>query len=369
MNATASQFTPPSGLPRNDAVARRERACQADSAVRVGVLVNPRAGRMKHPRSRRQLQELAGHPLAYAETADLPSIRVALQRLLCDHGANVLAIVGGDGTVHHTVNALLDWSDAEVRSGGTEPPLPRLLVLNGGTLNIVGRTCAIHGPPAEVLRRFLRDFAGRPLSLVPLRALPLLEVRWRDDAAATPRYGFVFGSEAAYHAIELYERFGGGYAGLSRFLFELARGVWSGSALWRREGWKLGPYRTSLQVDGRTWSVYTGAAAATVDLTLAIGAARAIRRQLDQPGFSVRVVEETVPSRLVKMVPTLMSDRPAAGLCDVPTATRMSLYGPYTLDGELFEQPASATERAAVEVIRSRYVLDAVPGQWAQARP
>jgi hypothetical protein len=350
------------------AVAARVEACQPSATLRVGVLVNPRAGRARSEHLRRRLQQLAGSDAAYAETRDLDSLGRALAQLLCTHGANVLAIVGGDGTIHHTVNALLRWTAACARTQACDVPLPRLLLLNGGTLNIVGRTCAIHGPSDTILQRFLRDFGGLPLSHVPVRDLPLLQVQWLDQPDEAVRFGFVFGSEAAYHAIELYERFGSGYGGLTRFLFELARGVWGGSALWQREGWKLGPYRTPLRVDGRQWDVYTGAAAATVDLTLAIGAVRAIRRQLDQPGFSVRVVEETQPSRLVRMVPALMSERAAAGLCDLPTATEMTLAGPYTLDGELIHQRGDTAQRRPLRVTRSAVSLLAVPGQWPRMR-
>ncbi len=343
----------------------RRRACSPGQPVRVGLLLNPRAGRSKSARQRHRLQSLLGIDDAWDETWDLASVRRALSRLLCRRGANVLAIAGGDGTVHHTVNALVDLTREAELATGTEVPLPRLLILNGGTLNIVGRTCAIHGPPHEILEKFLRYFSGAPLSRVPARRLPLLNVAWQGpQGPVLPRLGFVFGSEVAYHAIALYERFGAGYHGLARFLFELSRGATVGSELWRREGWKVGPYESQLQVDDQTWPRYTGVAAATVDLTLAIGAARAIRRSLYQPGFSVRVIEAVQPAAVVRLIPAMMSDRPVAGMRDLPSCKLLNLQGPYTLDGELFDEPPNAEQRLPLQVTLSEVRLHAVPGEW-----
>ncbi len=315
-------------------LAQRHAACLPDATVRLGVVVNPRASRLKRAGKRAALAALVG-PGLYAETRDLASLQRAIARLVGELGVNVLAIAGGDGSLHHAVNALWQLAQATLRNTGEVPPWPRVLILNGGTLNIVGRSVAIHGPPEETLRQFQRDFGHGLLSRVPIRPVPMLQVRWQDE---TPRLGFVFGSELAYHALELYSRFGAGYLGLSRFLFEFSRGAVFGSSLWRQESWKLGPY-TDLDVDGRHWQTYGGVTAATADLTLAIGAVRAIRRPLGAPGFAVRVVEETVPRRLVAMLPALMSERGGAGLVDLAIAHEMRLTGPYTLDGECFHAP------------------------------
>jgi len=348
------------------AIAQGWLAAMAPSAgVRVGALVNPHAGIARKPHLRHRLAGLLSPPHAYVETPDLGSLRRGLAQLVVDAGANVLAVCGGDGTVHHVVNALIGLA-REIHGDGPLPPaMPRLLLLNGGTLNIVGRTCAIHGPPDATLGRFLRFFAGGPLSRVPARRLALLAVQWQVGPTWTPvRYGFVFGSEVAYHAIGLYERFGAGYLGLSRFLAELGRGAVVGSELWQAERWKIGPYQEPLRIDGRTYAPYTGVAASTVDLTLAIGAARAIRRDLYQPGFSARVVEAMPAGALLRLVPALMSDRPTPGLVDLPTAQQMDLCGPYTLDGELFHQPDAPQQRVPLRVQLAEARLQAVPGEW-----
>ena len=314
---------------------RRLQACSADAPVRLAVIANPRARRLQRSGWRAALAGLVG-ATQYAETRDLASLHRAIAHQVAENGANVLAIAGGDGSLHHAVNALWQLAQETEDKTGVAPPWPRVLILNGGTLNIVGRSVAIHGPPEQTLRQFLGRCGGGPLSRVAVRPVPMLQVRWQGEAS---RLGFVFGSALAYHALELYSRFGAGYLGLSRFLVEFSRGALFGSKLWREEAWKLGPY-ADLTVDGRHWHEYGGVAAATADLTLAIGAVRAIRRPLGAPGFAVRVVEETVPRKLVGLLPSLMSERGGAGVVDLPVAHHMRLSGPYTLDGECFHEPA-----------------------------
>ena len=333
----------------------RQAACAPDAAVRLAVVANPRARRLARAGKR---AALAAHVDAdlFAETRDLASLKRAIAHLVTECGANVLAIAGGDGSLHHAVNALWQLAQETERNTGQQPPWPRVLILNGGTLNIVGRSVAIHGPPEETLRRFQRDFDRGPLSRVPVRPVPMLQVAWQGGPA---QLGFVFGSALAYHALDLYSRFGAGYLGLSRFLLEFARGALFGSPLWRQESWKLGPYN-GLQVDDRRWASYGGVTAVTADLTLAIGAVRAIRRPLGAPGFAVRVVEETDPRRLVTLLPALMSERGGAGIVDVPVAHRMELSGPFTLDGECFHEP---TPHAPLTVERFATPLPVVPAQ------
>jgi hypothetical protein len=338
-------------------LALRQAACAADAPVRLAVVVNPRARRLARSGKRAALASQVS-PELYVETRDLASLKRAIAYLVAECGANVLAIAGGDGSLHHAVNALFQLAQETQRNTGEMPPWPRVLILNGGTLNIVGRSVAIHGPPEETLRHFQRDFDRGPLSRVPVRPVPMLQVAWQNSA---PQLGFVFGSALAYHALDLYSRFGAGYLGLSRFLLAFARGALVGSALWREESWKLGPY-TGLSVDGRIWPTYGGVTAVTADLTLAIGAVRAIRRPLGAPGFAVRVVEETDPKRLVALIPSLMSERGGAGVADVAVAHRMELTGPYTLDGECFHEPVP---HARLTVERFPTPLPVVPAQHA----
>ena len=342
----------------------RELACRASETVRVGLVVNPRARRLRSRRARRRLVEYLPAPLV-AETRDLASLRRALCRLLVEQQANVLAIAGGDGTVHHTVNALMELGEESHASSDVRPPLPRLLLLNGGTLNIVGRTMHVRGNPDATLRRFLKAFDGARISQVPARRMPMMTVRCGTER---PRYGFVFGSEVLHHSIELYMRFGAGYSGLSRFLLELSRGALVGSDLWREESWKLGPFGLPLEIDGATYPSYAAVVASTVDLTLAIGRVRAIRRHEHAPGFHAKVITETDARQILALIPALVSESARAGIVDHPTARAMDLFGPITLDGEIFGDTALPREKLRVRVEAAQQRLHGVPGTIAARR-
>jgi Diacylglycerol kinase catalytic domain len=342
-----------------EAYARRVAACRPDAPVRVGVVVNPRARVV-----RAGGQALAASVVAAAgsglvrETRDVEALRATLAGLLGSEGVNVLAVLGGDGTVHTVINELLALTHTVGEERGAPPPLPRLLVLQGGTLNIVGRTLGTLGPPARSLARFCAAYGGAPLARVPSRPLPLLRV---ESAAFGRRFGFVFGSEMVRHVLELYDEFGGGHGGLSKLLFEGFRGYALQSAFWRRERWRLDPPGSPLVVAHAGGQAelgrYAAAVASTVDLAIAGGALRALGRPEGAGAFSLRVITETRAVALVKMAPGLMIGRPLGGTLDVGAATAMRLEGSFTLDGEVFPRVAMGEGALSVEIAAP---LDAV---------
>ena len=294
--------------------------------VRLGLLVNRRARRMRDPRRRDALLSAAtGMPVAAPSSVDeLPS---ALDALLREDGVNVLAVAGGDGTLHYALNALRGVDDER---------WPIIAPLSGGTLNIVARTARVREQPELTLNRIRQRFEGRRLQHLPLRRVRVLEVREQGRA---PRFGFVFGSETLHHAIELYVRFGAGYFGLSRFLMELTRGATMNSPLWRDESWKMGPHPGPLTLDGERWPSYLAAVATTVDLSLAIFAIRAIEVSQGAEGFFAKVLEDASAREVLTQIPQLLMNRASKRVVDRPESQRMSLVGPYTLDGELFGDP------------------------------
>ncbi len=330
----------------SDAGAAIRRAALAEGApVRLGVLVNGRADR---GRMARQGAALAG-PWPLHCTADLTGLRRAVAELLAVDGVNVLALAGGDGTVHHTCNVLAAL-DAEAAARGLAAPRPRLLLLRGGTMNILARATGHHVRPEKSLRRFVRDHGAAPLGALPTQPLASLTVR----GGGSLRHGFVFGSEVVYHALTLYEQFGAGYPGLLRFLGELIRGVAVGSPLFERERWRLGPFGLPLDVEEGADRVtrfdrYTAVVAVTADLSLATGVMAAIRRAPAAKGFHARVVDARDAGALVRMLPALLGGGAQAGVRDFREATGLRLHGPFTLDGERFDD-ASDLGRGRLDV-------------------
>ena len=313
-------LSPPSPVPWPAA------AFEPSAPVRLGVLVNPRARLLRDPQARSLLRQAAPGAL-WAETGSLAELPQALDRLALG-GVNVVAIAGGDGALHFLLHELLR----------RDPRWPgSVLVLQGGTLNIVARHLHPALAPAEQLAAFARGPGRGLLGALRPRRLPLLRV---EGEGLEPRHGFIFGSEAVKNALELYDGFGGGYEGLSRFLFEVGRGYLLDTPLWRRESWRLDPPPFGLSLlDGageRPVPAYSAAIACTLDLAIAGGAIRALRRAPGASGFFARVITETRTGPLLRMIPALMRGGPLRSVLDAPEATAMRLHGAFTLDGECF---------------------------------
>lgn len=147
------------------------------------LIVNPHAGRARRlmPACRALLPAAA-----VIETPDLDALDRVAGRL---GGAGVVACLGGDGSLHHLVNALWRRGDGE---------MPMLLPLAGGTLN--GLALALGGRhPAADLRAVLAAQARGPL---PCRSLRPLLVEDRDGAP--PRLGFTLAAGLPARAVARY---------------------------------------------------------------------------------------------------------------------------------------------------------------------
>ncbi|HVZ71724.1 MAG TPA: diacylglycerol kinase family protein [Polyangia bacterium] len=156
----------------------------------VAVFVNPRSrANKRNPKLASEFAAAlgdAGRVLAPASLDDL----AAIARELPDERPDVIAVHGGDGTLHKVVTALGDaFGDA---------PLPPIAVLAGGTMNVVATSLRIRHEPRAFLRELAEDTrAGRPLDLLPRRCMRL------DDGAKT-HLGFVFGNGLAANFLGVY---------------------------------------------------------------------------------------------------------------------------------------------------------------------
>ncbi len=303
----------------------------------LGVLVNLNAKRLRANREAciRELAACAGRSAEIHATRDAGEAEHAIGRFF-SRGVNVLAIVGGDGTIHHTLQRLKP-RDSSFWPGAVLP-------IPFGTLNILASSLAV---PANSGK--LRGLTRRRFGEVRKRAQRLLRVR---GARSGTRYGCLFGSEMVKSAVELYDRFGGGYGGLSRLLAETARGYLFKTKLWEEESWRLKPPASSVVVDGELLRSYSAVAVASCDLAVAGGMIRALRPPGER-GFSARVITEVRTGALLRMIPTLMSQGLSDGVREFSAAERVELCGGYTLDGECFGRApveGDAGERVTVDV-------------------
>jgi diacylglycerol kinase (ATP) len=178
----------------------------------IAVFVNPRSrANRRNPRLGADFAAAvgdAGYVLAPTSLEELRTIAFSLR----DAPPAVIAVHGGDGTIHKVVTALGEaFGDA---------PLPPIAVLAGGTMNVVATSLRIRREPTIFLREIAEDLrGGHPLDLLSRRCLSI------DDG--TKRHlGFVFGNGLASNFLSVY--YGDDDYGPRRAAWMLLRTVLSG---------------------------------------------------------------------------------------------------------------------------------------------
>jgi hypothetical protein len=159
----------------------------------MGLIVNPAARRVKRRQLVRQAFWRAYVPDALVRVTrslqDLDDAIITFRAM----GVRAVAVLGGDGSVHHLVDALLR------RYAESEAPI--VLALAGGTMNGLVRTLGTDGTPETVLRGSLAMLTeGTPR--VRIRHV----LRIADAADGRVRYGFSFATGLAYRAFQEYYR-------------------------------------------------------------------------------------------------------------------------------------------------------------------
>ena len=290
-------------------------------------------------------------------TRTLDDLDQALLTLLFKRQCNVLGLNGGDGTLHSGVNRLLALSNKLLQETGEALPLPHLLFLNGGTLNIVSRATGTKGNPARTVRSFVKQTTGKLLGQLETREFGLLKV---DSEQQSTRYGFIFGSEVVANALEMYTLFGEGYTGLLRFMLELFAGYALNTRMWQEHGWKLDAPQSAVQVDQLAFTRYTCAVAATIDLSILKGVISALSVSEGSSGFFTKVLVAQDKGQILRLIPQLMTSIPTDAVKDFPEAQALKVHGSYTLDGECFIDRRPGASQGSVTVTRAPFNIHAV---------
>ncbi len=104
--------------------------------------------------------------------------------------ARLLCIYGGDGTIYHVINQILQKRPERA---------PRLAFLGGGTMNVTGRLCGMVGSPGDNFRAVMRAYRTDQLHW---RDVPVLKVQHSGGTS----YGFTFGLGPLVRILDRYER-------------------------------------------------------------------------------------------------------------------------------------------------------------------
>ncbi|HEX4404761.1 MAG TPA: diacylglycerol kinase family protein [Polyangia bacterium] len=345
----------------------------------IAVFVNPRSrANRRDPALARTFATIIGDVGQIHAPASLDELRATAAALRAAP-PDVIAVHGGDGTLHKVVTAL--------GHAFGETPLPPLALLTGGTMNVVATSLGIAAKPFDVLR-MLADHvrAGAPSQLLPL--IPRRCMRIGEHL------GFVFGNGLAanflgeYYADDAYGPKRAAWLLARTFFSALVRGPFMRKVFKRFEG--------EVRVDGDLLprTRFVGVNAATVR-EVGLGFKLNHRADDDPDRFGVLAIHGS-PLALVADLPAVHAGRgvgPArafsavASTLDItptmsPRANDSTLPTEmaYTIDGDLyrssapvlrlsvgprihFVRPSASVLRAA----RAPELLSAAPGDTMEA--
>lgn len=130
----------------------------------IGIISNPHA---KVNRNDPEYNTLIWYVLGNRGQFEVTNTLEDLQNV-CENfssqGIDHVGIIGGDGTVSRTLSALLRAYNRE--------SLPKILILRGGTVNVLATNLGIYGQPKDILADFLDFFhSGKALFEMSVRSL------------------------------------------------------------------------------------------------------------------------------------------------------------------------------------------------------
>ncbi len=173
----------------------------------IATFVNPRSrANRRNPRLAARLARALGDAGRVIAPSSL-SVLDEEARGLAAHPPTIIAVHGGDGTLHKTLSALL-------RAFGDQP-LPPIAILGGGTMNVVASSLGIRARALPFLARLAAlDRAGQAPAVIYRRCMRVGE-----------QVGFVFGNGLL--ANFLVEYYAGRQYGPARAVWLLVRLLFS----------------------------------------------------------------------------------------------------------------------------------------------
>lgn len=132
----------------------------------IGIISNPHSKlNRKNPQRHGYLTYIAGQEGHVAVTKSLTELEQVAKDFK-QAGVKMIAINGGDGTISHTITALIHAWAGE--------PLPHIALLRGGTINVLAENLGIKGSPEEILYRLIEShYSSQVKKTVRLRTLEI----------------------------------------------------------------------------------------------------------------------------------------------------------------------------------------------------
>jgi diacylglycerol kinase family enzyme len=329
--------------------AEGERDTLRSRAAGIDLIINVRAhANHRDPDRRRALAELIGKPDRVVTTQSLEDLHAACLQLASDPPA-IVAICGGDGTLHQTLTAL-------VHSYG-QRPLPAIAILRGGTMNTVAESLGIRGDPVAHLRALV---ALMRRSVASARAASArIETFEQGLVRVDDRFGFMFGTGVIHDYLNVYYATGKpSRVTAARLLVRAGASTLVHGPLSKR---LCSPFRARVVVDGITWprDRFVAVCAATIN-QIGLGFRPFYRCRERVDGFAVLGIHTTCMG-LMRELPRIHAGKPIRqdrAIDDVAREVTIAPIDPcelgYAIDGDLYtcDRPLTLTRGPTLTLVR-----------------
>jgi len=202
----------------------------------IGLITNPRSrANQRDPSKPRKLGHLIGSHGTAEATQSIDDLYRVCEEFKKER-IDILGISGGDGTMHHTLTAM-------IKTYGDQP-LPPVAILRGGTMNTIANSLGIHGETPKLLFELV-DKHRRGVA----QELAVFE---REVLQVGDKYGFIFGNGIVYNFLHEYYSTGDpSPSTAAKLILRAAGSTIVGSELSRRIYRR---FRARVIADGDTWA-------------------------------------------------------------------------------------------------------------------
>lgn len=309
----------------------------------IGIITNPNSRRnRKNPERVERLGYIMGDDHDRHELTQHPDDIVEVAERFKDHGVEILALNGGDGTNHVTLTTFIEVYGDE--------PLPKIAFLRGGTMNTISNAVGVKGTPGTILLNVSEKYyLGQPFEVSERR---ILRVEYDGQTV----YGFIFGNGLIYGFLDAYYSHSNPspWVAFTTLVKALGSVAVNGEIAQRM----FAPFRAEITVDGETWEQgdHTAVVASSIE-QIGLGFRPFVRCRQDPQKFNLlgiraNAVEFAMQLPRIRMGKPPSSEKVRSELAHEVVFTSDQTIN-FTIDGDLHQAngPVRMTTGPKLEII------------------